>query len=541
MKRIVSLVLSVVMVLGVFVATSENGTAKNNVNVVVKAANSTTPHLTGISNASSGLYIKWNAVSDSVGYRVYRSGAGENYWTYLGTTKSLYYTDTKTVSGNYYRYTVRSVVNGRYSDFENGLYLKRLSDPGSIKTANNVFGVKVTWNKVAGATGYRVYRRTAGESSWKYLGAVNTNNFIDSSANSNTYYKYTVRATSGNTYSYFNAGSLIKFVATPQLTNLLGSTNSVKVQWFGVYGATGYRVYRRGAGESWKLLATVTGTSYVDTKVVKNKYYKYTVRAVSGGYISDFEQGLLIKFVGENESVGNSIVLPTIPATETLFTLTTDDGIDDGGWVEDKGTTKPAITTQTNDNLGFSEFEVNSNGVLTKYNGSDSFVTIPRKINGVNVTAIGDACFANSGIKSVYIHAGITSIGVRAFENCAYLGTVSFVDTKAKVTIGDFAFRNCPSLSSVHLPAVKVGMSAFGNCTALSSVIFASGSEKIGAYCFTNCKALSSVTIPESVAAEGLGQDIFNGCDYGKLTIITPDGSDAQTYAQDKNIMTRVP
>ena len=191
--------------------------------------------------------------------------------------------------------------------------------------------------------------------------------------------------------------------------------------------------------------------------------------------------------------------------------------------------------------VGFSEFEVNSNGVLTKYNGSDTFVMIPQNVNGVNVTAIGDACFANSGIKSVYIHAGITSIGARAFENCAYLGTVSFVDAKAKVIIGDFAFQNCPSLSSIHLPAVKVGMSAFGNCTALSSVIFASGSEKIGAYCFTNCKALSSVTIPESVAAEGLGQDIFNGCDYGKLTIITPDGSDAQTYAHNRGIMTRVP
>ncbi len=191
--------------------------------------------------------------------------------------------------------------------------------------------------------------------------------------------------------------------------------------------------------------------------------------------------------------------------------------------------------------VGFSEFEVNSNGVLTKYNGSDTFIMIPQNVNGVNVTAIGDACFANSAIKSVYIHAGITSIGARAFENCTYLGTVSFVDAKAKVAIGDCAFQNCPSLSSIHLPAVKVGNSAFGNCSALSSVIFADGSEKIGAYCFTNCKALSSVNIPESVVTEGLGQDIFNGCDYGKLTIITPSGSDAETYAQNKNIMVRVP
>ncbi len=197
--------------------------------------------------------------------------------------------------------------------------------------------------------------------------------------------------------------------------------------------------------------------------------------------------------------------------------------------------------SQANDDAALSEYEINSQGVITKYLGDKSYVAIPNQVGGVNVTGIGDSCFANSTIKSIYIPACVTYIGAKAFENCTYLGTVSFVSSTAKVTIGDLAFQNCPSLTTIHLPAVKLGNSVFGNCSALSSVTFAEGSEKIGAYCFSNCKALSSVTIPESVSAEGLGQDIFFGCDRGKITIITPEGSDAETYAQGNGIYTRVP
>ena len=182
--------------------------------------------------------------------------------------------------------------------------------------------------------------------------------------------------------------------------------------------------------------------------------------------------------------------------------------------------------------VGFSEFEVNSNGVLTKYNGSDTFVMIPQNVNGVNVTAIGDACFANSNIKSVHIPAHVTYIGAKAFQGCTYLNNVSF-DGSSTVTIGDLAFQDCISLSKIYLPIVKrIGNSAFGRCTSLATVIFAEGSEAIGDYCFTDCKALSTVKIPSSVT--NIGQNIFNECDIGKLTVITPVGSEAETYAKEK-------
>ena len=204
--------------------------------------------------------------------------------------------------------------------------------------------------------------------------------------------------------------------------------------------------------------------------------------------------------------------------------------------------TMPQDNTQANDNAALSEYEINSQGVITKYLGDKSYVAINPEIGGVRVTGIGDGCFANSSIKSVYIPNTVTYIGARAFENCTYLSNVSFVvDSTNKVTIGDLAFQNCISLSKIHLPAVaRIGNSAFGNCTSLSTITFADGSEKIGAYCFTNCKALASVSIPESV--KEIGQDVFNGCDRGKLTVITPSGSEAETYAIEKaGVMTRIP
>lgn len=197
--------------------------------------------------------------------------------------------------------------------------------------------------------------------------------------------------------------------------------------------------------------------------------------------------------------------------------------------------------SQANDDVTFSEYEISPNGIITKYNGTSNLAMIPKKINGISVTGIGDSCFKGSTIKTVYIPDCVTYIGAHAFENCTYLSNVTFDSSTAKVTIGSAAFQNCPSLTTIHLPAVKLDNTVFGNCTSLSSVTFADGSEKIGAYCFSNCKALSSVNIPESVKTANLGQLIFFECDRGKLTVITPSGSDAEDYAKNAGVMTRVP
>ncbi len=165
-----------------------------------------TPKLTKIQNATSGIRIDWTSVPGATGYRVYRRGAGSTYWTYLGTTKNLWYVDgaVKNYSGNYYRYTVRA-VSTYYSGFDtNGLFIKRLSNPVMSSAVSSQSGITVKWGAVRGSLGYYVYRKTA-NSGWTRIATVNgVNNtaYIDRSAKKGVTYTYTVKAVCG---SYMSA------------------------------------------------------------------------------------------------------------------------------------------------------------------------------------------------------------------------------------------------------------------------------------------------------------------------------------------------
>ena len=168
-----------------------------------------TPKLTGISNATNGIYFKWNKVAGASGYRVYRRGAGGN-WQYITTVKGTSYTDkaVKNQSGKYYRYTVRAVVDGRYSGYEDFLYTKRLANPKLTSATSGNGGITVKWNAISGTTGYYVYRKTA-NSGWKHVGTcygTKTTSFLDKTASKGTTYTYTVRAVYGKTLSYFDSG-----------------------------------------------------------------------------------------------------------------------------------------------------------------------------------------------------------------------------------------------------------------------------------------------------------------------------------------------
>ena len=169
------------------------------------------PKLKGISNATNGLYITWNPVAGVTnGYRVYRRGAGSTYWTYLGTTKNTYFTDTqvKNNSGEYFRYTV--IADGGYhSKFDTtGLYLRRLSNPTLKSAVSSKTGITVKWTPVKGCLGYYVYRKTA-NSGWVRIAVVNGANassYLDKTAKKGVTYTYTVRAVCGSYISYFNSG-----------------------------------------------------------------------------------------------------------------------------------------------------------------------------------------------------------------------------------------------------------------------------------------------------------------------------------------------
>lgn len=73
--------------------------------------------------------------------------------------------------------------------------------------------------------------------------------------------------------------------------------------------------------------------------------------------------------------------------------------------------------------------------------------------------------------------------------------------TYAVIRIGEKAFYQCRSLTSVSLPSgiSTIGGYAFSYCTSLTSINLPSTLREIETDAFANCESLTSITIPNSV------------------------------------------
>lgn len=255
------------------------------------------PQLKQAKNVASGVQVTWNKVNGATSYYVYRKTANTG-WILLGKAGETSYIDTTAKSGTTYTYTVRAVYNKTMSVYESGISVKCLAQPKLSGVSNSNNGIYVKWGKVAGATQYRVYRKTL-NSGWKYIGTTKNTYYTDSGIKNNSgyYYGYTVIAVSGNTYSSFdNNGIMTKRLPAPTLGSAIRTADGVEVSWSAVKGAKDYNVYRKTGNGGWVLLGKATGTEYTDFSAEQGVAYTYTVRACYNGYISTYNtKGVSVK------------------------------------------------------------------------------------------------------------------------------------------------------------------------------------------------------------------------------------------------------
>ncbi len=160
-----------------------------------------------------------------------------------------------------------------------------------------------------------------------------------------------------------------------------------------------------------------------------------------------------------------------------------------------------------------------SDGVLTKYNGSQKYVEIPAE-----VTSIGANAFKNNDyIISVAFPDGLTSIGDNAFYDCDNLAAVVMPDSVT--TIGNSAFDSCDNLGYLYLSSelTEIGRYAFANCASLTDFLLPSKISILNVGAFHNCDSITSISIPSTLnkaytdSYTGVGgtkyYGVFSGCD----------------------------
>ncbi len=261
-----------------------------------------TPKLTTAKNVSNGLNIKWNAVKYAESYRVYRKAPGETSWTRIGDVKGLSYTDKNVKNGKTYTYTVRAFSGKTYGGYDKtGLAYEFMSTPKLTKIQNCAKGIKIDWSKVGGADGYIVYKKTSdGWTRIAQIKGVNVLSYTDKNVKAGSTYTYTVKAYDDSLVSGYNTtGISIKRLLTPELLSATSGKSGITLKWGKVTGAGGYYVYRKTGSGEWKRIATVTGgtkVSYLDKTAKKGVTYSYTVKAISGNYVSSHNsKGLTVK------------------------------------------------------------------------------------------------------------------------------------------------------------------------------------------------------------------------------------------------------
>lgn len=201
--------------------------------------------------------------------------------------------------------TGHSFKNGKCTECGKSDGNVKPATPELVKVKNTIRGPILYWDVADNAASYKIYVKVDG--SWKYLATVKGNentSYIYTKAKSGTSYTFTVKAIGANgaASGYDKAGIKVLYLAYPELKSTANTQDGVKLTWSKISGATQYNVYRRTASSSWKRIATVKGTSYVDKTAKSGNGYIYTVRAKNGSTLSSYDaNGISIKFVGAPE------------------------------------------------------------------------------------------------------------------------------------------------------------------------------------------------------------------------------------------------
>ncbi len=188
--------------------------------------------------------------------------------------------------------------------------------------------------------------------------------------------------------------------------------------------------------------------------------------------------------------------------------------------------------------------------IILGYKGDRREITVPEKMGGCTVTALGEYAFSPYAKR------------IKAEQRALRKAITKIVLPDTIESIGEFAFYQCKSLTSINLPeklteiskgmlditglesiviggnVKKIGGVAFWGCRDLRYVKLCEGVAEIDVAAFYNCGNLETIELPRSIKKID-PQSTYDGSFYNciRLTALVHKGSYAEKYCEENKII----
>lgn len=237
--------------------------------------------------------LSWTTVSNAINYEIYRAKTIDGQYWKLGSVVATSYKNSSVEDGMTYYYKVKAIRENVADSVESDIVKVTIGEVLTSLEAVNVqisndldTGIpKLSWNKVAGAVKYEVYRSKTENGTYTNVFSTEGSTYTHSSATIGQTYYYKVRAIADNKNIYSDSVIVEGVKKCPRVVLSAGynaTSGKPRMTWSKVDGAETYKIYRSDSKDGvYKLAFTTTGTAFTNTSVEDVKTYYYKAVAIS--------------------------------------------------------------------------------------------------------------------------------------------------------------------------------------------------------------------------------------------------------------------
>ncbi len=217
-----------------------------------------------VTNNGKNISIKWNRNKNVTGYKVYRASSSSNgKYIIYGTVKkntTTSFTDKNVSSGKIYYYKLKAYrTYNNYGTVVSNYSKSIMSTCGlyatSVSSKSELSKITISWSKVSGASGYKVYQSTSSNrKSFKCVAKTTSRSYTTSKLSRNKTYYFQVQP-----YKTYK-GKEIKPTATPKIKSQKATST--------IFGQDVGDTYIEININKQHMWFYINGKLYVDTPVV---------------------------------------------------------------------------------------------------------------------------------------------------------------------------------------------------------------------------------------------------------------------------------